>query len=851
MNSPTVSKQWFRISSLWRQRYRSWFSAVAMVIATLVVARQVYGAAPWSDHTTLIIVAVIGMLSWYAPVTGIFVALLLLVPLLAGTSIWLAVLQLAVALSFLFLGRSETSQKHQGFLLPLVLVAPWVAMHGLVWLPLLVAIRLYGRQAVPFAVLLGFHTALWAAVQASLPGFTQGLSLHATTGLGEISSWWKLFSGPAHSFRGEFGDWLGINAGPGLVLVLIMFLIAISMVRLRTANGLSTKARRGLSWAAGTLVGAVGLVYLGQAPLDWAGLQAPLEVAAGSALLAWLVTRVLEAPQRSVLQRKEVHRQTRWTDIAGYEDVKKEVLAAVEPYMDPAVRERLNKLKLPAAKGILLYGPPGVGKTMFARAVAAETGMKFIAVAGPEFICTWVGESERRLRAIFEEAKESAPCVIFFDEIESFLQPRTATPSSTADLNQRVVATFLSHMDGFEPLEGVLVIGATNRPDQIDPAAIRPGRFDKIIFVPPPAPDARRAIWEHFLAGRPGGAQADLDALVKTTERHTGADIEAIANECYRSSAGGMVTTQTLLDLISQTKPSVSLTMLETYEELSRTFGRRAHTLEKVPLRESVVLTWDDIAGMEGVKEQLRGIVEFPMTHAELFEQYRLRPARGVLLYGPPGCGKTLFARVLASETKATFLSVNGPEFLRGTVGESEQRVRQLFREARESRPAVIFIDEVDALAPKRDDRQPGLQVVNQLLTEMDGMDELLGVVVVAATNRPDVLDPALLRPGRFDRLVYIGLPDDDSRWAQLEYHLKGRPAVVDLNTIVKLSAGCTGAELAYAVNEAALCAVCAAVDGNARPITTEDLRQVLAQMPRSISRTDQLQYDLQAGLQR
>lgn len=459
-------------------------------------------------------------------------------------------------------------------------------------------------------------------------------------------------------------------------------------------------------------------------------------------LLALLLTRYLQTPVNLPKEIKELvthSTNSGWNQIAGYEDVKKEIQLAILPYTNLKTREQMKRAKLPLTKGILLYGPPGVGKTLFARVIAQESKMAFISVAGSSFFSMWLGESERKLREIFEEATTKKPCLIFFDELESFLNPRDQAKESYA---QRVVSTFLAQMDGFNRLDDILVIGATNYPNLIDPAAMRPGRFDKIIFIPPPDKEARRAIWEHYLTDRPVEGLISYDQLVDQTDRYTAADIEFIVNEAYRQTEGKTIKMKHLLNQISCNKPTITLEMLEAYENLSLKYDRRSYSSEKKEIREKKKYSWSDFAGMNPVKEELKKIVELPLTQPKLFETYKIKPSIGAIMHGPPGCGKTLLAKILADECDATFLDVKGPELLQSNLGESERKVRDLFRQARENKPSIIFFDEIDAIAQVRGFHAH--QVVNQMLVEMDGMEELSGVFVLAATNRPDILDLAL-----------------------------------------------------------------------------------------------------------
>ena len=454
----------------------------------------------------------------------------------------------------------------------------------------------------------------------------------------------------------------------------------------------------------------------------------------------------------SVLSRL---RKASWDDIAGYADVKDELREAVQPYIDRKVRFELEKQGLPVVGGILLYGAPGTGKTLFGRVLASETNMRFFHVSGSEFFSMWMGESERKLHEIFAEARAAAPAMIFFDEVESFLGSREngGLHDSAGQTFRQVVAAFLAEMDGALSRGDVLVVAATNHPDLIDSAAIRAGRFDKIIFIPPPDEVARRAIITSTLRKRKGGGSIAIEPLVAMTERFTAADIIGIVTDSYRAATqqGRMVTQDEIESLFKQTKPTVTFQMLAHYEQLQDKFGRRSRTAKRTEVVTHERLGWESICGMEDAKSALREAVELPLLHPELFSQWGVKPDKGALLYGPSGCGKTMFAKVASDTSNARFYTINGPELTGGGVGAAEKRLRELFERARENKPAIIFFDEIDAIAASRDSYAGAMQgpIVQQILTLMDGKEALNGVVVIGATNRPDQLDTALLRLGR------------------------------------------------------------------------------------------------------
>ncbi|MEM3973437.1 MAG: CDC48 family AAA ATPase, partial [Ignisphaera sp.] len=457
---------------------------------------------------------------------------------------------------------------------------------------------------------------------------------------------------------------------------------------------------------------------------------------------------------------------------------------------------------------ILLYGPPGVGKTLLAKALANETGAYFLAINGPEIMSKYYGESEQRLRQIFEEAKKNAPAIIFIDEIDAIAPKREEV---VGEVEKRVVAQLLALMDGLEERGKVIVIGATNRPDAVDPALRRPGRFDREIEVPPPDKRARREILAVHTRNVPLAEDVDLDKLAEMTYGYTGADLAALVKEAAMNALRRFLKEHAIdLDkpIPSELLQKLKVTMADFY----RAMKNIAPSLMREVLIEVPEVHWDDIGGLDLVKQQLREAVEWPIKYPHIFEQMGIRPPKGILLYGPPGCGKTLLAKAAATESGANFIAVKGPEVLSKWVGESEKAIREIFKRARKAAPTIIFFDEIDAIAPIRGHDVSGVtdRIVNQLLTEMDGIEALRGVVVIGATNRPDLLDPALLRPGRFDRIIYVPPPDLRARYEILKIHTRKIPLAedVDLIELAKKTEGYSGADLEALVREAVMLAL-------------------------------------------
>jgi len=495
-----------------------------------------------------------------------------------------------------------------------------------------------------------------------------------------------------------------------------------------------------------------------------------------------------------------------YEDIGGLHQEVDKVREMIElPLRHP---ELFEKLGVEAPKGVLLHGPPGTGKTLLAKAVASETSANFISIGGPEIMSKFYGESEERLREIFKEAAENAPSIIFIDEIDSIAPKREEV---TGETERRVVAQLLALMDGIAGRGKVVVIGATNRVNALDPALRRPGRFDREIELPIPDKDGRFEIIQIHTRGMPLADDVDLLQLATITHGYVGADLAALAREAAMRALRRILPN---IDLEAETIPveilnSLKVTMddfMNAYREL------QPSTLREV-LLETPNVKWEDVGGLEEAKQELMESIEWPLRYGGLFKHMNALPPKGILLYGPPGTGKTLLAKAVATESQSNFIAVKGPELLSKWVGESEKAVREIFRKARQASPCVIFLDEIDSIAPVRGtahDQGVTERVVSQILTEMDGLEPLHNVVVIAATNRLDMLDPALVRPGRFDRLVYIGPPNLEARTEILKIHTKGKPLNkdVDLDKLAVKMENYTGAEIAAVCNEAVMLSI-------------------------------------------
>jgi transitional endoplasmic reticulum ATPase len=495
-----------------------------------------------------------------------------------------------------------------------------------------------------------------------------------------------------------------------------------------------------------------------------------------------------------------------YEDIGGLTDEVGKVREMIElPLRHP---ELFEKLGVDAPKGVLLHGPPGTGKTLLAKAVASETSANFVSIGGPEIMSKFYGESEERLRDIFKEAAENAPSIIFIDEIDSIAPKRDEV---TAETERRIVAQLLALMDGLEGRGKVVVIGATNRPNALDPAIRRPGRFDRELEIGIPDRAGRLEILRIHTKGMPLADDVDLGELAGMTHGYVGADLAALSREAAMRALRKVLPT---IDIEAESIPVDVLNSLKvTMEDFMDAYREMQPSTLREVLIESPDVKWEDIGGLDQAKQELMETVEWPLRYAALYKHMSAKPPKGILLYGPPGTGKTLLAKAVATESEANFISVKGPEFLSKWVGESEKAVRETFRKARQAAPCVVFLDEIDAIAPVRGtatDSGVTERVISQLLTEMDGLEQLHNVVVIAATNRPDIIDPALMRPGRFDRLVFIGPPDLEARKEILRIHTKGRPldVGVDLDKLATNMENFTGAEIAAVANEAVMLAI-------------------------------------------
>ena len=517
-------------------------------------------------------------------------------------------------------------------------------------------------------------------------------------------------------------------------------------------------------------------------------------------------TQIILNPQ-AVELKEDLISEIAYEDIGGLEDELGKIREMVElPLKHPELFQRLG---IEPPKGVLLHGPPGTGKTLLAKAVANETNAHFISINGPEIMSKFYGQSEENLRNKFEDAEKNSPSIIFIDEIDAIATKREETQG---DVEKRVVAQLLALMDGLKSRGKVIVIAASNIPNTLDPALRRPGRFDREIEIGIPTKAAREEILKIHIRNMPLDEGFEISHLANVTHGFVGADLESLAKE-----AAMVVLRRVLPELELDKEEPVPVDVLEKLKVTMDDFKQALKYVRPSALREVLVdipnINWEEIGGLDEVKQELKEAVEWPIKFPEAFVKLGITPPKGILLYGPPGTGKTLLAKAVASESEFNFILVKGSELLSKWVGESEKGVKKIFAKARQASPSIIFFDEIDALAPSRNvssNNDVSEKVVNQLLTEIDGLEEMHDVVIIGATNRPDILDPALLRPGRFDRIVLVGAPDEKNREIIFKVHTKKMPLAkdIDISKLAKKTDSYVGADIAGICKEAAIFAL-------------------------------------------
>lgn len=530
-----------------------------------------------------------------------------------------------------------------------------------------------------------------------------------------------------------------------------------------------------------------------------------------------------------------------YEDIGGVEEVIQQIREMVElPLKNPELFDRLG---IDPPKGVLLHGPPGTGKTLLAKAVANESDAHFTSINGPEIMSKYYGQSEQQLREVFEDAQDNSPAIIFIDELDSLGVKRE---EASGEVERRVVAQLLALMDGLEPRENVVVIAATNRIDAIDEALRRPGRFDRELEVGVPDTEARKEIFMIHTRGMPLDEDLDLDEFVNLSHGFTGSDIEALCRE------SAMNALRRVLPEIDIQEESISQDTLDdlivTRDDMHEAFkGIDPSALREI-LADVPNVSWDEVGGLEEVKETMKEIVELPLRNPDAFRRVGIDVPRGILLYGPPGTGKTMMAKAVANESEANFLTAKGSDLLSKWYGESEQRIARIFDKARQVAPAVIFLDELDALAPQRGagagEPHATERIVNQLLSEMDGLEELRGVVVIAASNRPDIIDSALLRPGRFDELIHVPVPSEEGRIKIFEVHTEDMSLDpgVDIERLANITDNYTGADIAAITKKAGRLALREDID--ATMVRMDHFLEAIDETPASITSDARKRYE-------
>ncbi|MHA1707703.1 MAG: CDC48 family AAA ATPase [Candidatus Heimdallarchaeaceae archaeon] len=514
----------------------------------------------------------------------------------------------------------------------------------------------------------------------------------------------------------------------------------------------------------------------------------------------------LKVAEKPLMEGEKAAPSVSYEDIGGLHQEIQKIREMVElPLKFPQLFEKLG---IDPPKGVLLHGPPGCGKTLIARAVANESAAHFIVINGPEIMSKFYGESEQRLRTIFKDADDNSPSIIFIDELDAIAPKREDV---TGEVERRVVAQLLALMDGLVSRGQVIVIGATNRPNAVDPALRRPGRFDREIEIHVPDRDSREEILLIHTRGMPLAQNVDLKSLADVTHGYVGADLQALTREA------AMKTLRRVLPSVNLDEESIPADVLDnlevTHEDFLLAFKEITPTAVREVFIESPNIPWTEVGGLKNAIIEIKEAIEWPISQPEAFKRIGIKPPRGILLYGPPGCGKTLLAKAVATESEANFISVKGPEILSKWVGESEKAIREVFRKARLAAPSIIFFDEIDSLTPLRgasSDSNVTERVISQLLTELDGLVELKDIVVIAATNRPDIVDPALLRPGRFDRLIYVHPPDKKGRLEIFKVYTKKMPLGddVSLKELATATEGFVGSDIEALCREAGMIAL-------------------------------------------
>jgi transitional endoplasmic reticulum ATPase len=836
------------VGFLFHQRIEAWFKRQTKDPKNLVVGLMgvvmLFGGFfmpfyPW-PYVVFFTIPVIG-LAWKFPQLSLMVCLLLVVPEVAYQSGALGLIFLFAVIPLLFASlldwRFGVGTVLTLFLAPVGLSFAVPIFFGLIFsLYVGLAVAVAGGLLISLFVTLGNLPVLGYLVG---PGGTASRTLvsgHTAAllptlpmeyfSLNNIGQAYGNLLNPNFSVLSTGGSGIGLIAIP-LIQVAVWCLAVWLVTRAlkdrehqTPAAVTSSSALGGLSIAAATAGAVLAFNY---SPGMWmlvVLLFVPATIAATTGALiirdqfeAYFTSRLGGTSVGTRVAEMKGLQKTTFEMVGGLHDVKADIK---ESLAIPLMRKDVtSRFRLEPPKGLLLFGPPGCGKTMLMKALASELGVEMISIKASDIMSKWYGESENKIADLLKTARERAPCILFMDEIDAVAKRRDMYTAD--DVTPRLLSILLAEMDGIDKSVGVIIVGSTNKPDLIDPAIMRPGRLDKIIYVPPPDNDERVEILQVHLAGRPAAPDIDLKEIAKRTERFSGADLANIVREAATVAVRREMTTgvpspimmEDFLHVLPRIKPSISLRMIAEYETQKLDYERKMH--QSLRSERKLVVRWDDVGGLEDTKAAIREYVELPLAHPELMESYRIKTGRAILLFGPPGCGKTHIMRAAANELNVPMQIVNGPELVSALAGQSEAAVRDVLFRARENAPSIIFFDEIDALAGKESMRTPEVsRAVSQFLTEMDGLRPKDKVMIIATTNRPMTLDPALLRPGRFDKIFYVPPPDLAARRDIFKIHLKGVPieGTVDVDELAAMSDGWSGADIANAVDEAKLIAI-------------------------------------------
>jgi transitional endoplasmic reticulum ATPase len=836
------------VGFLFHQRIESWFRrqtkdpknlVVGLMGVTMLFAGFFMPFYPW-PYVLFFVAAVMG-LAWKFPHLALMLIVLLLVPEVAYQSGALGFIFVFAMIPVLFASLLDW-RFGVGTVLALVLAPVGLSFSVPIFLALIFSLYLGLAVAVAGGLLIGLFVTLGnLPILGYLvgPGGSSGHSLvsgHTAALLPTVPM--EIFSlnyiglAYANLLTPNFSVLTSGSSGIGLIAIPLVevgaWCLAVWFIHRalkdresQTLSSLTTSsAVGGLAIAGGTLGALVAFNYV-MGPwmlILLLFVPAAMTAATGSLIIkdqfeAYFTSRLGGTSVGTRVAEMKGLTKVTFEMVGGLHDVKADIK---ESLVVPLMRKDITtRFRLDPPKGILLFGPPGCGKTMLMKALASELGVEMISIKASDVMSKWYGESENKVADLLRTARERAPCILFMDEIDAVAKRRDMYTAD--DVTPRLLSILLSEMDGIDKSAGVIVVGSTNKPDLIDPAIMRPGRLDKIIYVPPPDFNERMEIVHVHLLGRPVSRNIDLAEIAKKTERFSGADLANIVREAatlavrreMMTGVASPITMEDFLHVVPRVKPSISLRMISEYETMKLDYERKMH--QSVRSERKVIVRWDDVGGLTGIKKVLREYVELPLTRPELMESYRIKTGRGILLFGPPGCGKTHVMRAAANELNVPMQIVSGPELVSALAGQSEAAVRDVLYRARENAPSIVFFDEIDALAGKDSMKTPEVsRAVSQFLTEMDGLRPKDKVMVIATTNRPQTLDPALLRPGRFDKIFYVPPPDLVARQDIFRIHLKGVPTdgVIDVLDLAKRTDGWSGADIANAIDEAKMIAI-------------------------------------------